>query len=108
MKNLIRICILIIVAAVYSCDDPYKDETFAVYDMQPISSYLSTRPDDFSEWIKVMKYADMYNAVNQATAVNPVRSYQSGYGSFIRKESFFGRRIRKSLCKTTRTIPFGE
>lgn len=68
MKNLIRICILIIVAAVYSCDDPYKDETFAVYDMQPISSYLSTRPDDFSEWIKVMKYADMYNAVNQATA----------------------------------------
>ena len=68
MKNLIRICILIIVAAVYSCDDPYKDETFAVYNMQPISSYLSTRPDDFSEWIKVMKYADMYNAVNQATA----------------------------------------
>ena len=63
MKNLIRICILIIVAAVYSCDDPYKDETFAVYDMQPISSYLSTRPDDFSEWIKVMKYADMFARV---------------------------------------------
>lgn len=68
MKNLIKICIFIIVAIVYSCDDPYKNETFAVYDMQPISSYLSTRPDDFSEWIKVMKYADMYNAANQATA----------------------------------------
>ena len=53
MKNLIRICILIIVAAVYSCDDPYKDETFAVYDMQPISSYLSTRPMIFQNGLRL-------------------------------------------------------
>ena len=86
MKNLIRICILIIVAAVYSCDDPYKDETFAVYNMQPISSYLSTRPDDFSEWIKVMKYADMYNAVNQATAKLTLFAPTNGrWKLFIRK-----------------------
>lgn len=67
MKNFFRICILMIVAAIYSCEDPYKDQIFVVYDVQPIASYLSTRPDDFSEWIEVMKYADMYNASNQAT-----------------------------------------
>ncbi len=50
-----------------SCNDPYADDTYVVYDMQPASTYLSTRSDEFSEWIEVMKYADLYNAVNQAT-----------------------------------------
>lgn len=66
MKKLITICMLIWAVAFQSCDDPFKNTTFTVYDVEPISSYLSTRPDDFSEWIKVLKYADMYNAINQA------------------------------------------
>lgn len=49
-----------------SCNDPYADDTYVVYDTQPASTYLSTRSDEFSEWIEVMKYADLYNAVNQA------------------------------------------
>ena len=67
MKNFIKISLLTLVAVFYSCEDPYKDEILAVYDTQPISSYLSSRSDEFSEWIKVMKYADLYNAVNQAS-----------------------------------------
>lgn len=66
MKKLITICLMIWAVAFQSCDDPFKNSTFTVYDVEPISSYLSTRPDDFSEWIKVLKYADMYNAINQA------------------------------------------
>ncbi len=50
-----------------ACDDEFKDETYVLYDMQPASTYLSDRSEDFSEWIKIMKYADLYNAVNVAT-----------------------------------------
>lgn len=50
-----------------SCEDPYQGETFVQYDVQPISSYLSSRPETFSEWIEVLKYADLYNAINMSS-----------------------------------------
>ena len=67
MKRLIKLQLLLLLILGAACSDPYKSDGFAIYDTQPASTYLSSRPEDFSEWIKVMKYADMYNAVNQAT-----------------------------------------
>ena len=66
MKNIVRFCLLILCIACYSCDDPYKDTVFKVYDVQPAASYLQNRSDDFSEWIKVLKYGDLFNAINRA------------------------------------------
>lgn len=57
--------LLIILCA--ACNDPYDGDTYVVFDMQPAATYLSNRSEDFSEWIHIMKYADLYNAVNQAT-----------------------------------------
>lgn len=65
MKNIIKYCLLLLVIC-YSCDDPYKDKTFQIYNVQPAASYLENRSADFSEWVKVLKYADLFNAVNQA------------------------------------------
>lgn len=67
MKRLIKLQLLLLLILGAACSDPYKGDSFAIYDTQPASAYLSSRPEVFSEWIKVMKYADMYNAVNQAT-----------------------------------------
>ena len=44
---------MILCITCYSCDDPYKDTVFKVYDVQPAATYLQNRPDDFSEWVKV-------------------------------------------------------
>lgn len=66
MKNIVKYCLLLLFVTCYSCDDPYKDTMYMAYDVQPAGSYLQTRPDDFSEWIKVLKYADLLNAINQA------------------------------------------
>lgn len=72
LKNAIRkICgkavwALLALFCLVSCDDPYEGDTFTVYEMQPASTYLSSRTD-CSEWVHIMKYADLYNAVNQAT-----------------------------------------
>lgn len=68
MRNIVKYCLLLLVIC-YSCDDPYKDKTFQVYNVQPAASYLETRSDEFSEWIKVLKYADLFNAINQATDI---------------------------------------
>lgn len=68
MKNLLKICLALIIL-LSSCDDPYQDTTFQVYDVNPVSTYLETRSDEFSEWINILKYADLFNAINQATEV---------------------------------------
>ncbi len=68
MKTIKYLYITLLVAlCAVACDDKYDGETYVLYETQPASTYLSTRPDDFSEWIAIMKYADLYNAVNQAT-----------------------------------------
>lgn len=66
MKNIVKYWILLLLVTCYSCDDPYKDTMYMAYDLQPAGSYLQTRPEDLSEWIKVLKYADLFNAINQA------------------------------------------
>lgn len=58
---------LLLVVFGTACNDPYEGDTFSVYDTQPAASYLSSRSAEFSEWISIMKYADLYNAMNQAT-----------------------------------------
>ena len=68
MKTLGNIYLLLLVALFSACNDPYEDSTYQVYDMNPVSSYLETRSDEFSEWITVLKYADLFNAVNQASS----------------------------------------
>ncbi len=75
MKSLIHslsvLCLLLVVA----CQDPYEGTTYQVYQENPISSYLAAE-EDYTEWVKVLQYADMYNALNQAdvdfTAFVPV------------------------------------
>lgn len=66
MKNIIKLCLLLGFVVYYSCDDPYKDTVYQVYDVQPAGSYLQNRSNDFSEWIKILKYGDLFNAINRA------------------------------------------
>ena len=35
---------MILCITCYSCDDPYKDTVFKVYDVQPAATYLQSRP----------------------------------------------------------------
>lgn len=67
MKKIGKLYWMLLIILCAACNDPYEGDTFSVYDTQPAASYLSSRSDEFSEWITVMKYADLYNAVNQAT-----------------------------------------
>jgi len=65
------------VLALIACEDPYKNSTYQIYNDNPVSTYLASK-DNYSEWVKVLKYSDMYNALNQAdqdfTAFVPTNS----------------------------------
>lgn len=69
MKNLIKLIIVLSLFLSFACEDPHKDTVYRVYDELPISAYLDSRSDEFSEWIAIMEYADMYNAINHATSI---------------------------------------
>lgn len=49
-----------------ACNDPFKDEAYQINDLTPNSTYLESRPE-LSEWVKILKYTDLLNAVNQAS-----------------------------------------
>jgi uncharacterized surface protein with fasciclin (FAS1) repeats len=65
MKRNNYLLFMALVLALFACDDPYKNSTYQIYDQNPISSYLDAN-EDYSEWVKVLRYADLYNALNQA------------------------------------------
>ena len=68
MKNLCLFFGVWCMVCATSCEDPYQDDTFVVYDVMPISAYLDSEPEHFSEWVQVLKQADLYNALNMATS----------------------------------------
>ena len=49
-----------------SCQDEKEGSVYQIFDDNPASKTLEANPD-CSEWVKVLRYADLYNALNQAT-----------------------------------------
>ena len=55
-----------LLALLFACDDPYEGTSYDVIDVYPAGNYLESRSEDFSEWIAILKYADLFNAINEA------------------------------------------
>ena len=59
----------------YGCDadvfninaDSFKNSSYTNDSNLPISTYLASKPD-FSEYVKLLNYSDMFNALNQSTS----------------------------------------
>lgn len=67
---------LVLIALFGSCKDPYEDTTYLTdtgdeLDMT-CAAVLSKNSDDFSLWVELLKYADYYNALNDADATATV------------------------------------
>lgn len=75
MKRSTLLCASLVAAfSMSSCDsdvfdinsDPFKGQTYANLLNSPISSYLETEAD-FSEYVKALKYSNLFNALNQSS-----------------------------------------
>ncbi len=72
-RNIIAMAAVAIILA--ACDkdvldintDPFKDEVYATALSAPISSFLEEQ-EGYAEYVKVLKYANMYNALNQSSS----------------------------------------
>lgn len=64
-KNFIISGLSILCFWLAACTDPFAKEEFVAYDEQPIGLYLETQPQ-FSDWVKLLKTADLFNAVNMS------------------------------------------
>ena len=47
--------------------DPFKDEVYANALSSPIASFLEEQ-EGYSEYVKVLNYSNMYNALNQSSS----------------------------------------
>jgi uncharacterized surface protein with fasciclin (FAS1) repeats len=52
-----------------ACNDPYEGTTYLVNDSAPTATYLEAHPESFSEWVSILHYANMFNALNQSDLV---------------------------------------
>ena len=73
-KVILYIGLLLLMLCMTQCNDKLKDDVLTVYDKQPIGLFLETQ-EEFSEWVKLLKYTGYYNALNvkdQYTCFVPV------------------------------------
>ena len=77
MKNKL-IILFLVVATLFACKDPYEGTTYVIDDLSPVSGFMTANPDTFSEWTAILKYADLYNALNQSTQMFTVFAPDNG------------------------------
>jgi uncharacterized surface protein with fasciclin (FAS1) repeats len=65
MKRYFKLLFAVSFLVLLACEDPYKNSTYQIYNENPISTYLASN-ENYSEWVKVLRYADLFNALNQA------------------------------------------
>ncbi|MDD3166184.1 MAG: DUF5108 domain-containing protein [Bacteroidales bacterium] len=67
------IWIFLIVSA---CEDPFKDQLFVTESEDVLTltnaAYLDSRSEEFSLWIDLLNYTDLYNAINDASTQTTV------------------------------------
>lgn len=67
IKNVWRISSLLIVSIiVWSCEDDKEGSMYQIFEDNPAAAYLAEQ-EEFSEWVSIMKYANLYNALNYAS-----------------------------------------
>lgn len=66
----------LVLGGLASCDDPFDGETFVtpsdVEEEMTCTAVFESRPNDFSLWLDLLKYADYYNGLKDADAVATV------------------------------------
>lgn len=56
----------LLIALLVGCNDDKIGSTYQIFDDNPASNMLAAN-GNFSEWVHVLEYSNMYNAINQAT-----------------------------------------
>lgn len=102
-RILLFICVICLVS---SCDkdvinwnsDPFKGDTYISELKSPISTFLSEQ-EDFTEYVKTLRYADLYNALNQSSSGTSFTAFVPNNEAMF---EFYKRRGVDSLYQLTK------
>ena len=65
-KNIVSIMLCGALLLLGACGDDKVGSVYQIFDDNPASKTLEAN-EDYSEWVTILRYADLYNALNQAT-----------------------------------------
>lgn len=64
-KYFLIVIAALLISGMYSCDDPYADDSYLDEALEhPAATHLNNNPDDYSLWVDLLKYTDLYNSLN--------------------------------------------
>ena len=67
MEKIWKMSILLLASVgMWSCEDEKEGSMYQIFESNPAGAFLSQQ-EDFTEWVKIMHYADLYNALNYAS-----------------------------------------
>lgn len=100
------ICMALAVMLLAACDkdvfdintDPFKDEVYNTSLTSPISTFL-TEQEGYSEYVKMLNYANMYNALNQSSTGTSFTAFVPNNEAM---QEFYHRRGVDSLQQLTK------
>ncbi|MBN1925644.1 MAG: fasciclin domain-containing protein [Prolixibacteraceae bacterium] len=58
------ILVILLLALLFCCIDPYEDQITPAYEYYPAATYMSLDSANFSYWVALLKYTDLYNTMN--------------------------------------------
>jgi uncharacterized surface protein with fasciclin (FAS1) repeats len=61
------ILVILILATMFSCKEKSVDEVFLSEDAMPAATYMKNNPEEFSMWVDLLEYTDLFNALNLST-----------------------------------------
>jgi uncharacterized surface protein with fasciclin (FAS1) repeats len=120
MKKIIFAIVGLIALIGAGCTDPNEGKMFAALQDESVASYLEKSSDDFSEWVDLLKEADLFNAMTvraDLTCFVPtnaaVAAYKQQLGREMSKEevsylvryhTLFGYRLLSNALKNGRLV----
>ncbi|NLO71029.1 MAG: DUF5108 domain-containing protein [Porphyromonadaceae bacterium] len=64
-KYLSILAVLLLAASLYSCDDPFANDSYLDEALElPAATFMNNDPDNYSLWVELLKYTNLYNSIN--------------------------------------------
>jgi len=88
MKKTAIIIFLFSLLISVSCRDPYQGNIAPAATESPIATLLESEPEKFSEWVELLKHADMFNTMNLNASYTAFVPVNDGVNRYLQAKGY--------------------
>ncbi len=88
MKKISIILSLFSLLLLVSCDDPYEGNITPATEGSPIATRLESEPGKFSQWVDLLKHADMFNTMNLKASYTAFVPTNEGIDKYLQAHGY--------------------